>query len=1006
MLRVFISSTAEDLKAWRLAARDVVLDLQWHPELLNEHGGPDTRPTVAMCRERLASCDLVVLLVAFRRGWVPDEAAGGDGRQSITALELAHARERAVPVLAFLARDSWPGNLWEPTDEGRQWMREFRAGLGQAAGFFDAEGPDLPTFRALLKSALAEHKLALAVAAPSAPPAGPARVLALPFVRNPHFTGRDGVLAALHARLHASNAPTRTAALTGLGGIGKTQTALEFAYRYADEYDVVAWLRAEDPDTLASDYGDLASALHLDAAHASDARDRIRAVREWLDQHDRWLLVFDNAPGAAALSAYRPRVASGHVLVTSRDASWAGVAVASELTPLTVDDAAAFLLARRASDDATSAREIARRLDGLPLALEQACAYAERGGRTLAQYLDLLVRKQVELLRRGEVLDYPATVASTWELSFQALDASSPVAVAVLRLLAWLAPDRTSRSLVVRLAAALPDVLREAADDELAFDDALADLRRSSLVRVEGDALSLHRLVQVITRARMDDTARATWSVAVLHMLESGFDDVSLSADERNELYTHVRSAVDATPGAAAEPILAAGLLARLAQRQRWRGEHQLAVTALSDALATLAAGGQDAGDEAAGLHLDLAEVLCEEGEFDASEAHFAAGTRLTPEDLALPPAFAFVQPARGRANQRWLLNELRNRAAVDASEILVELAPALCEVLAEPDGGVLARELRRMRWRLWHTYGVALPPIALRPRDLPDRTYLVSIDHVPVAGLRLPHDARFVHEQREALDAAGIPYTPTANPLNGRAAAWVADTEASALETAGVVSSAPAFVVGLHVQAMLEARLGSFLSHQDVADLLQIHLSDVTTAKTTGALELTPLTLVIRALLMERVPVRSVPAIVERLRDGLASGTALVPLVEDIRLLDGIRHDLPGLAWNTRYWRLTPATEATLVRRLRLLDGSAVLALEPELTQEFLAAVRLAVTDLPADAGPVAVMVADPAIRPQVRRLIELEFPHLPVVAEREVPDWMRERVIGTIEDTSREDA
>ncbi|NOT44707.1 MAG: DUF4062 domain-containing protein, partial [Acidobacteria bacterium] len=60
MLRVFISSTAEDLKAWRLAARDVVLDLQWHPELLNEHGGADTRPTVAMCRERLASCDLVV----------------------------------------------------------------------------------------------------------------------------------------------------------------------------------------------------------------------------------------------------------------------------------------------------------------------------------------------------------------------------------------------------------------------------------------------------------------------------------------------------------------------------------------------------------------------------------------------------------------------------------------------------------------------------------------------------------------------------------------------------------------------------------------------------------------------------------------------------------------------------------------------------------------------------------------------------------------------------------
>ena len=109
LLRVFISSTAEDLRDWRLAARDVVLDLGWHPELLNEHGGADARPTVKMCRERLADCDLVVLLVAFRRGWVPDVDAGGDGMQSITAIELAQARELGIPVLVFLAEDTWPG---------------------------------------------------------------------------------------------------------------------------------------------------------------------------------------------------------------------------------------------------------------------------------------------------------------------------------------------------------------------------------------------------------------------------------------------------------------------------------------------------------------------------------------------------------------------------------------------------------------------------------------------------------------------------------------------------------------------------------------------------------------------------------------------------------------------------------------------------------------------------------------------------------------------------------
>ena len=128
------------------------------------------------------------------------------------------------------------------------------------------------------------------------------------------------------------------------------------------------------------------------------------------------------------------------MIVTSRDPSWAGVAVASELSPLSLKDATAFLLARHGGDDAGSAREIARLLDRLPLALEQACAYAERGGKSLAQYLALLARKRVEVSSRGEVLDYPATVASTWELSFQALEASHVVAAELLE------PPRLARS--------------------------------------------------------------------------------------------------------------------------------------------------------------------------------------------------------------------------------------------------------------------------------------------------------------------------------------------------------------------------------------------------------------------------------------------------------------------------------------------------------------------------------------------------------------------------------
>ena len=987
--RVFISSTAEDLRAWRLAARDVALDAKCHPVLLNEHGGADTRPTVAMCREELASCDLVVLLVAFRRGWVPGVDAGGDGVRSITAIELDHARERDVPVLVFLARDTWPGNRWEPTDEGRAWITDFRSGLGQAATFFESEGPDLAGFRAELKTALAEYRLNLPVPAAVEP-----RAFHVPFARNTHFTGRDAELTALHRRLN-DPASTRVAALTGLGGIGKTQTALEYAYRHVEDYRLIFWLRAEDPTTLAADYADLAAALGLDVARAPDQRDRIRAVRDWLDVHDNWLIVFDNAPGAGAVAEYRPRLGRGHVIVTSRDAGWGGTAVADELTALSVADAAAFVCARLDSGDTSAARAVARTLGGLPLALEQACAFCERTGRTLPQYQALLKDKLAAVLRRGDVLDYPATVASTWELSFQALEEVEPTAVALLRCVAWLSPDRISRSLFGTLAAYLPDPLRAAVEDELAFDDALAELRRYSLVRVEDDALSLHRLVQVITRARMDADTQAYWGGAVLRLLDAGFSH-PLSVAEREELHTHVRPAVDA-PGTA-EPVLAAALLYRLAQHHRY-DDVGVAVPAMRDALAVLDAHGLGEGDVSTLIHVELARMLCEEGDFAAGVEHFAAGTRRTVDTDAVPAPFAFIPQSRGVADRRWLSVELRSRTSDDVGEISLALAPDLHDALARDQSGTpLVRQLQSARWQLWQDYGVALPPISQHvDATLPERTYVVSVDHVPVAGMRLPLDARFVHDQRDLLRAADIPFDATVNPRNGRPAAWVADRHLEKLQEAGISHLPPLFVLSLHVQAVLEMRLGEFLSHQDVADLLHIHLSADEAEEAAQSL-LTPLVSVIRGLLVERVPVRSVPTIVDQVREGLDAGRSLVSIGDRIRRTEELRFALPGAGWSCGYLRLTPGTEAEIGRKVHDVGGEPVLVIDPELTKQLLAALRSAVAALGPEPGQVALLVSEPGLRVHVRCLVELEFPHLAVVADPEIDDRRRERVLGTI--------
>ncbi len=380
------------------------------------------------------------------------------------------------------------------------------------------------------------------------------------------------------------------------------------------------------------------------------------------------------------------------------------------------------------------------------------------------------------------------------------------------------------------------------------------------------------------------------------------------------------------------------------------------------------------------------------------------AGTPRPFEQAALPHAFAFAQRARSLANRRWVENELRSRTIADVAELTVELAPELDQGLASPDGGALAQELRRLRWHLWETYGVALPPIALRPSPLPERTYLVRVDQVAIAGMQLPLDALFVHGQREQLAQAGIPFEATNNPLNGRPAAWIQKEHADALRAAHIFASEAPFALRLHVQAILEARLGGFLSHQDVADLLGIHLPEEEAA-TVASQWLTPLTSVVRALLQERVPVRSMPAIVEGLRDGMSRSESVAAIAERVRCHDAVRYGLPGLSWRTRYLRLTPVTEAMLAKRLRTLNGQAVLAIEPEVTQEFLAAVRTAVQSLE-DSGWVAVLVENPDIRPHMRALVELEFPHLPVVAWRELDDWMRERVIVTLDEVDGGDA
>jgi hypothetical protein len=172
-ITVFISSTSEDLSAYRGAAKLAVLDTGCTPRMM-EHFGALAAPTVDACLNAVANCDVFLLIVAHRRGWVPSPEQGGNGHDSITALELQHARRLHKPVFILLASTSWPGDRWEDDAAQRDYVKMFRAELNQPAAFFDAEpeaGPEqerLPIFRAKVRDILQKHRTALAQSEASA----------------------------------------------------------------------------------------------------------------------------------------------------------------------------------------------------------------------------------------------------------------------------------------------------------------------------------------------------------------------------------------------------------------------------------------------------------------------------------------------------------------------------------------------------------------------------------------------------------------------------------------------------------------------------------------------------------------------------------------------------------------------------------------------------------------------------------------------------------------------
>jgi hypothetical protein len=404
--------------------------------------------------------------------------------------------------------------------------------------------------RQKIKQVLHVHGSAPAPAVPLAPAASSAPIWTVPLLRNPHFTGRDDLLAQLEKRLappsheNGQSSPRRAAltqpqAITGLGGIGKTQLAVEYAYRSRDlgRYTHILWINAASEEAIITDVGALAADI-LPASvvqSETDQRKLVEAVKDWLERCEQpWLLIFDNADDPLIVEPYLPYSGPGSILLTTRAHAAGALAAPLSVETLSVPEGIALLL-KRAGRTATmseaereAARQIVQALAAFPLALDQAGAYIEESGCSFADYLQLFRTRRATLLaRRGrQASRYPDSVATTWSLSFAKVEQASAAAADLLRLCAFLDPDQIPEELIREGAAHWPLALQAAADP-LAFNHMLAELLNYSLISrlPETRSLRLHRLVQAVQIEAMEPETQRQWAERVIQALYALFPD-------------------------------------------------------------------------------------------------------------------------------------------------------------------------------------------------------------------------------------------------------------------------------------------------------------------------------------------------------------------------------------------------------------------------------------------------------------------------------------------------
>jgi len=685
-----------------------------------------------------------------------------------------------------VAADAIPNELLIYERERRHWTQE---DVAERIEVFGAEGPKTVGRweRGIIKPSPYYLRQLAALYGRSVEELGYTRkdripFFSIPYLRNPFFTGREANLHKLHTllALQKSKSALLPQALLGLGGVGKTQIAIEYAYRYMHEYHTVIWLRADSPEVLASDFAEIATLINLPIKREQDQSKVIRAVKDWFTQMSRWLLIFDNADHPERVSDFLPAPCYGHILLTTRSHATATYAQPIEISEMVAEEGSYFLLRRakvigleaspmEASEtDYNDSQIITDALGGLPLALDQAGAYIEETGCILSRYALLYKTYRDTFLRyRGNASrEYPYSVATTWSLAFESIRHANPTAGELLNLFAFLAPDDIPEEIFTEGASALSPLLQPLASNPLTLDFALRELLRYSLVRRNAATkmFNVHRLVQAVLKDRLDENAQRLWAEYAVRVVNQIFPDVEATTwPVCQRFLPQAQACADLIEQWDLRFTEAARLLYRTGCYLRDRAQYAQAETLIKHALALREQLLGPEHPEIATTLDSLASIYFEQGKYLEAEPLYQQA--LTIREQSLGPEHPDVATSLSTvAHLRYFIHE----NTYDEAEQMFRRALAIREKALGKEHADVALTLQTLG-HLYNYQGKYEQALVLYRQALEIRQRVLGIDHPDLVDLLFSMGRTYhrmsQHDQAEAFYQRSIALCETVAP-------------------------------------------------------------------------------------------------------------------------------------------------------------------------------------------------------------------------------------------------